>query len=97
MLVTCLFSVCQRHHPATNGERAGRCLHLETILILGDLSGHESHDAFEKAAVTLPVVFFGSLTNLPMTRSEPAPTVKVEPSTRSTCTNPPLVVSMRSL
>src|SRR6185437_11309774 len=32
-----------------------------------------------------------------MTRSEPGPTVKVEPSTRSTCTRPLVVVLMRSL
>src|SRR6185312_2573780 len=32
-----------------------------------------------------------------MTRSEPGPTVKVEPSTRRTCTRPLVVVLMRSL
>ena len=32
-----------------------------------------------------------------MTRSEPGPTVKVEPSTSSTCTRPLVVVLMRSL
>src|SRR4029079_12459780 len=52
---------------------------------------------FEKDEALSSVPLLGFYTNLSMTRSEPGPTVKVEPSTSSTCTRPLVVVLMRSL
>jgi hypothetical protein len=82
---------------AANGHGAGRGVDGDGVVGLRDLAADKRITPLEKDAAIWPVPELGSYTNLLITRSESGPTVKVEPSTRRTCTRPLSVVLMRSL